>query len=305
MRAGAVTVGLLAEALQVQIMRAMAGGFKAFRVPGDYQGELPPPPPPEAPGPVNPEHERKYAITPTGLARLPVADSIELWLLKAPGGPLPYEDRRAYEAITLLSQAWGRGFAHRLALGPATASELLEAGSMPRRKGRRLLKELQRLGLTEAAPDAGDGDTFAPTEWLRRGVAPILRGAQVEHHDPEEEAEPFDALDFEAATLLAAPLAAHEQGRSGRCRLVARIGDGGQRESSGVTVEVEDGAVIACERGLDPVAPGESSGLVTAWFRALSEQRPSRLQYDGDRELARELVTAIAWALFDEQAYVR
>jgi DNA-binding HxlR family transcriptional regulator len=303
MRAGAVTVGLLQEGIQVQIMRAMAGGFKALHVPENYQGEARPQPRQEAEGPVNPEHERKYAITPTGRARLPVADSIELWLLKASGGPLPYDHERAEEAIKLLSQAWGMGIAHRLAFAPATAEELVEAAGMPRRKGRRLLKALQRVGLVEVGADTGDRAVYAPTAWLRRGIAPILRAAEVEHYDPPSGARPLDATDFESAMLLAAPLAELGGGQSGRCRLVARIGDPGQREPAGVTVEMRDGAIVACERGLDPDVDGEASGIATAWYGALSDQRPSRLRYDGDRRLARDLVTALGWALFDEQAY--
>ena len=35
-------MGLLSEAIQVQILRAMAGGFKALTIPEDYEGEAMP-----------------------------------------------------------------------------------------------------------------------------------------------------------------------------------------------------------------------------------------------------------------------
>lgn len=309
MCAGAVTVGLLQEAIQVQIMRAMAGGFRALQVPEGYQGEARPQPrreveqkaPAEEKIPAG--YDRKYVITPSGLARLPIADSIELWLLKASGGPLPYDHERAKEAIELLSQAWGVGIAHRLAFAPATADELVKGAGMSRRKGKRLLNALEHVGLIEAGTGTGGLVGYAPTAWLRRGVGLILRAAQVEHYDPPSGARPLDAADFESAMLLAAPLAELGGNQSGCCRLIARIGDPGQREPAGVTVEVRDGAIVACERGLDPGAAAEASGIPTAWYRALGEQRPSRLRYDGDRRLGRDLVAALGWALFDEQAY--
>lgn len=305
LRAGAVTVGLLREAMRAKIMRVMAGRYHVPNLPEDYRGEAlsgRPAETEEIEEPHDPEYDRKYTISPRGRARLPIADCIDLWLLKAPGEPLAHEHSRAEESIELLSQAWGLGIAHSLLIGNATEESPIGVAGMSARKGKRLLTALGRAGLIEAGA-AGEGRAYAPTAWLRRGVAPILRAAQVEYHDLPEGAMPFEALDFDAAMLLATPLARPSEEHSGRCRLLARIGERGRRERTGVTVEVDGGEVVACERGLDPDADAEASGIAITWLRALSEQRPSRLSYEGDRRLGRDLVAAIAWALFDEQAY--
>ncbi|MGB7587453.1 MAG: hypothetical protein WBM00_01965, partial [Solirubrobacterales bacterium] len=161
MRAGALTVGLLSEALQVQILRAMAGGFKALTIPEDYEGEaLPrggadPHEPVDPQEPADPAWEQKYVLTPTGRARLPTADGIELWLLKAPQGPLPYEDGRAKRAIELLSEAWGHGLVHAVAAGPTETADAITRCELSPRAAKRLLAKLHRTGLVEVIEASG------------------------------------------------------------------------------------------------------------------------------------------------------
>lgn len=283
----------------------MAGGFNALTVPEGYAGEAHPLRRDEPEGPTDPEHEKMYALTPAGLARLPVADSIELWLLTAPKGPLPYESARAKQAIELLSEAWGMGIVHRLAFAPATGEDLAEAAGLRRRRCRRLLNGLRDVGLVEPTEVPDDPVHLAPTKWLRRAVAPLVAAARAEHDDPPKDVAPFDALDFEAGMVLAGSLVEPIGEHSGRCRLIMRIGEPGRREPVGVTVEVDRGTVIRCEQGLDPDASAEASGIASAWLRTLTEQQPKRLTYEGDRRLARALVAGLTDALFSELSYAR
>lgn len=301
---------MLSDAMQVQIMRAMAGGFNALAVPEGYEGEGGPQRPPQRPQrpPRRPERDPRgyddmYTITPAGRARLPVADGLELWLLKAPGGALAYADPRAKRAIELLADAWGHGLAHATAAGPVEKHELIAGCELSRRAAKRLLTDLQRVGMVEAATTPGDAGAYSATEWLRRGIAPLALAARVERADPPPGARPVDALDVESAMLLVAPLLRLGEGLSGACRLVVRLGKPGQRHPVGVTVRVGEGRILGCERELDADATAEAVGELEPWFAALIDQRPKRLRFDGDRGLARALVAECGKALFDETAY--
>lgn len=315
MRAGAKTVRMLSDPLQVQIIRVMAGGFNALSVPEGYTGEERPrrrrrPPRRPEPEPRGPEgelhdYDKKYAITPTGLARVPVAGAIELWLLKASGGAISYSDSdpRAEPAIELLADAWGSGLAHAIAAGPVDRRELIAGCEWSPRSAKRLLAQLRRVGMVEAATTPAGAPAHAATEWLRRGIGPLAFAARVERSDPPEEAKPVDALDIEAAMLLVAPLLRLDEDLSGACRLAVRLGKPGQRQPVGVTVRVGEGRILSCERGLDPDASTEAVGELDPWFTALIDQRTKRLRFDGDRGLARALVAGFSRALFDEAAY--
>lgn len=305
MRAGALTVGLLSEAIKAQIMRAMAGGFKALTIPEDYEGEVLPRRRADPHEPVDPAAEQKYVLSPAGRARLPTADGIELWLLKASRGPLPYEDRRAKQAIELLSQAWGHGLVHAVAVGPTETADAIAHCEMPPRAAKRLLTKLRRTGLVEIVEASGGTKRCAPTEWLRRAVSPLMLAARVESGDRPAGARPVDALDVEAAMQLAAPLVRLGDEVCGACRLVVRLGPAGRRYPAGVTVDVEEGRILSCEPGLASDAPAEAVGELGAWFSALIDQRPKRLKFEGDRRFARDLVAAFGKALFDETAYAR
>lgn len=295
---------MLSEAIQVQILRAMAGGFKALSIPEDYAGEVLSRRRADPPGPVDPA-EKRYVLSPTGRARLPTADGIELWLLKATQGPLPYEDGRAKRAIELLSEAWGHGLVHAVAAGPTETADAIAGCEMPPRAAKRLLTKLGRTGLVEDVAAPGRTKLCAPTEWLRRAVGPLMLAARVESGDRPAGAKPVDALDVEAAMQLVAPLVRLGEEACGACRLVVRLGPAGRRHPAGVTVEVEEGRIVSCEPGLASEAPAEAVGELGPWFSALIDQRPKRLRFDGDRRFARDLVAAFGKALFDESAYAR
>lgn len=310
-----MTVRMLSNPLQVQIIRVMAGGFNALSVPEDYTGEQRPhrpqrPPRPSPPRPRGPDGEphdfdKRYAITPAGLARVPVAGAIELWLLKAPEGAISYSesDPRAEPAIELLADAWGSGLAHAMAAGPVDRQALIAGCEWSPRKAKRLLAKLGRVGMVEAVTTPAGDPAHAATEWLRRGIGPLALAARVEHSDPPPEAMPVDALDVEAAMLLIAPLLRLDEDLSGACRLAVRLGKPGQRHPVGVTFSVGEGMVLSCERGLDLDAGAEAVGELAPWFTALIDGRPKRLRFDGDRRLARAVVAELNRALFDEAAY--
>lgn len=305
MRAGALTVGLLAEAIHVQIMRAMAGGFQGLTIPEDYEGEVLPRHRTELPEPVDPAAEQKYVLSPTGRARLPAADGIELWLLKASRGPLAYEDGRAKQAIKLLSEAWGHALVHAVAAGPTQTADAIARCEMRPRAATRLLAKLRRTGLVEVVAGSGKAKRFAPTDWLRRAVGPLMLAARAESGDRPAGARPVDAFDVEAAIQLVAPLVRLDEEVCGTCRLVVRLGPAGRRYPAGVTVEVEEGRILSCEPGAASDVAAEAIGELGAWFNALIDQRPKRLKFEGDRRFARDLVAAFGKALFDEPAYAR
>jgi hypothetical protein len=305
LRAGALTVGLLSEAIRVEIMRALAGPFTALSIPEDYKGEVHPHPRVELDEPVDPEMEQKYVLSPLGRARLPTADAIELWLLKAPGGPLAYDDRRAKWAIELLSEAWGHGLVHAFAAGPTGTADAIARCEIPYRPAKRLLAKLCRVGLAEVVTDPGGTQLHAPTEWLRRAIGPLTSAARVESVDPPAGARPVDALDVEAAMQLAVPLVRLGEEACGTCRLVVRVGPAGRRYPAGATVGIREGQILSCQPELKSDADAEAVGELGPWFGALIDRRPRRLRFEGDHRLAHDLVAAVGTALFDESSFVR
>jgi DNA-binding HxlR family transcriptional regulator len=287
-RAGACTVGMLSEELNVKIMRAMAGGFDALTL-----GTSEVPPEVEA----DPD-EPKYVITQTGRERLPIVSAIDYWLMKAPEGGLAYDDEGAEATIEALAEAWGCGLMHALGYGPRTVSELHNALEGPdRHPVEHLLEKMHRARLLESRQGEGGKGDYEATEWLRRGIAPLLVAARVERRDAPEGAAPIDALDVEGALMLTVPLLRLPQDLSGSCRLSVRMSSGSQA-AAGVTVSVEEGRIAGCSPGLDSDAAGEAAGNIRAWFRAIVDGGSNRLDYSGERPLARALVDELSEVLF-------
>lgn len=289
-RAGSRSLGILSSHTNVQIMRAMSGGFEAST---ERFHELPPDFEPDPDEPT-------LGITKAGMESLPVASAVEYWLLKAPGGPMAYAEPRAEEAIEALSKGWGMGLIHALANGPMSPAALERALGLDRSLIMAVLEPMQRAGEVDARDGEGEDATYAVTDWTRRAVGPILLAARMERRTASETRDmiPIDGLDLESAMMLALPLLRLPTDLSGSCRLVFRITAGPQPPRAGVTVGVEEGRVVSCAPGLDNDAPAEASGNVRVWFRAVIDGAVKRLDYSGNPKVPRTVVRHLHEILF-------
>lgn len=299
-RAGCRTVARLADELNVRILRAMVGDPRAYTTEEREEARTGLPRVIAAGIPRTKPGEPPWGITPSGEDRLPVADALESWLQDAPGGPIAYAGRPAERTIETLADAWGDTVLHALAGPPRTAEELAEQLDLTVRQLTHLLEPALQTDQIETVTTADGSVAYAPTGWGRRGIAPILLAARAERTNPDPEDAPIQASDFEAALQLTAPLASLPSELSGSCRLVVVLGRDAEPSQAAVMVTIERGKVLESVAGID--AEGEvdatAIGKVSHWFRALIDDRPKRLSFDGDTRLGRQLVKSLGDALF-------
>jgi DNA-binding HxlR family transcriptional regulator len=245
----------------------------------------------------------EYELTPSGRDLLLVLDALELWLEKAPNGPLALGSNEARATTRALTEAWSTTMLRALAAGPLSLTELdgvIASLSYPALERR--LAAMRLTSLIEAIPGNGRGTPYAVTPWLRLGVAPIAAAARWEHLNLPHSTTPIGQLDTETAFLLAMPLVLPPIELSGSCRLAAEIANGKKRRLSGVIVEVRSGGTIeSCTTNLDGHADAWALGSVAAWLAAAVEGDISDLELGGNRPLSRTLVEGLHESLFGYQ----
>lgn len=239
----------------------------------------------------------EYELTKPGRELLSVASVLERWLARAPGGSLELGGDSARAAIKALVDGWSSSMLRALAAGPLTLTDLdsLIAGfnypSLERR-----LSAMRLAGLVEAAPGDRRGTPYRVTEWLRRGMGPIMAAARWEHCHMPQEAPRIGRTDVEAALMLTVPLLRLSAEPAGSCRLVVELANGDPPKLAAVTVTVEDGRVVSCtSRGGE--ASAWATGSAGAWFGAALEADPDYLELGGDRQFVRCILDGLYKAL--------
>lgn len=150
-------------------------------------------------------------LTTAGEEMLLVAEAVEDWLARAPGGPLPLEGDAAKMAIKALvgGWSWSSPVMQVFATGPHSLAELdrvTPGVSYPLLKRRLAEMRLSRQVELVAAGDGNAPKRFAASEWLRRSIAPLSVAARCESRHMAETAEPISAAEIETLLLLGAPL---------------------------------------------------------------------------------------------------
>lgn len=289
-RPGSRTLEMLASSISCQILRSLSTGPMGLTELGDGLGSTI-----EIPG-CDREHT-EARITPSGREMLFVSDTLEEWLAQAPSGLLPFGGDGATEAIEALADSWSSTMLHSLAAGPRSLSELdgaSDATGYPATE--RCLDAMRLSGQLQARRGAGEGAAYSVTDWLRRGVAPIVAAARMENRHLSDSPE-VASLDVEAAFMLAVPLLRLPVDMSGSCRLALEL-DGGAGLPAGVTVEVEEGRIAACTPDLQGDHDAEATGDLSTWFDTVIEANPDEMELGGDRGLAMALVYDLHRVLF-------
>lgn len=280
-RAGAAALALAADPINRQILLGMSGRTV------DMDGGL-------------------YTLSSEGREALFVASAVEQWLHRAPGGPIDFESAEAERAVAALIDGWSAALVHALARGPMTRAELADAiDGLGARRLHDLLSAMQGAGLVEAAGGEGEGTPggdgealYSMTDWLRRGIAPLIAAARLEREQELEGAVPPDASDAEAALRMALALIEMPRELSGVCALRVRPDDPQAGPPTGVTARLDCGEVVSCESGFEQRADAWALGSLDDWMQIAIEFKSTAVRTGGDVWLTDTLVSAIHPALF-------
>jgi len=242
----------------------------------------------------------EYELTANGRELLLVAVTLERWLEKAPGGPLPLGANAAKAAIKALAEGWSTTMLRAVAARPMSLTELDRViGSLSYPSLERRLSALRLAGLVESQAGNGRGTPYSPTGWLRHGMAPLIAAARWERRRRSRLTAPVGPIDVEATMLLALPLLSLPPELSGTCRMAAEVPNA-DRRLAGTIVEVEGGAVASCSTSMRGNPGAWALGSVPAWLSAMIESDLSGLELGGDYELARALIDGLHRSLFWE-----
>lgn len=244
-----------------------------------------------------PTQKMPYAVenelTPMGEELLEVAGSLDSWLQRGPGGPIPLDSGAAKGVVKAFVDGWGSSVVSTLATRPMSLTELdREIADFSYPALERRLSSMRMAGLVEAQPGTGAGTPYALTEWARRGVRPLAAAARCERVHLRDRAAPVTEADVEGAFLLATPLASLSEDSSGVCQLQVEAAQGLDKES-GIRVEVEHGKVVSCESGIADDSPSFAVGTTAKWLAAIKDGAIGELRFGGGGQLAEGLVRAM------------
>ncbi|MGB7587436.1 MAG: hypothetical protein WBM00_01875 [Solirubrobacterales bacterium] len=256
--------------------------------------------------PADPDHppgapigpDTMMQATPAGHEMHFVGIALERWLAGCPDGPVELGPDAGPVLAPLLT-GWCSMVTAALAAGPLTAAETQEAIQvLDLETVEARIEELEEAGQLEALPGPNGEPRYAVTEWLRAGIAPLAAAARLELRHPPGDTAAFAALDVEASFLLTLPLLRLPRRMSGSCSLAVELDESVSGSPAGVTVRVEGGRVVSCERGIDDDADARAVGSTADWLDTLIERRAERVRSGGERRLARRLLYELHRTLF-------
>jgi DNA-binding HxlR family transcriptional regulator len=240
----------------------------------------------------------EYELTATGRRLLSVGAVIERWLSLSPQAPLELGGNPARAALKALAEGWSTTMVRALAARALSLTELdsviagLNYPSLERR-----LSAMRLVNQVEPQRGDGQGTPYAVTEWLRRGIGPLMCAARWERRYIPHETAPFGRLDIEAAFLLAIPLLRLGEELSGSCGFAVQAAAGGQ-PSGAVMLEVERGRIASCVTKFNGNSSAWALGSLAGWFSALIDGEIDLLELGGDFQFAATLLRGLHTALF-------
>ncbi len=239
------------------------------------------------------------ALTPTGVELLRVADAVDAWLARAPGGRLELQSETGKASIKALNNGWDSTMLRALAVRPFSLTEidnLISAFSYPALERR--LAAMRLAGFVIPVQGNGGGTPYAIADWLRQGMAPLLAAVRCERRHMAEETAPLTRIDVETILLLALPLIAFDPDADGVSQLAVYGGDESDWRSAGVRLSVQAGQLVSCTSKLEPNPESWIRGSAMAWLDALVEGGSDQLEVCGDCAITIDVVDGLHRALF-------
>jgi DNA-binding HxlR family transcriptional regulator len=246
-------------------------------------------------------------LTATGEEMVAVADVIDAWLARAPGGPIPPDGEGAKTAVKALAGGWSSTLMRALASHPFTLTELsalIPTVSYPSLERR--VMWMKMTGQIEPTEREGRGTPYAVTDWLRQSIAPLCVAGRCERRHMIGETGPITSVEIETSFLLATPLVPLPDHATGACMLAVQTDPIGPDDKdpglAGVTVEFEQGQVRSCVPEVDSAPQTWAVGAPEAWLDTVIDGRIDDLRIGGARpQLALDLVTGLHHALFADR----
>jgi DNA-binding HxlR family transcriptional regulator len=239
-------------------------------------------------------------LTDAGRGILAVADIVEVWLTRAPQGPIALGSEPAKNAIRALIGAWGSTMLRALAARPLSLTELSSViGDLSYPALERRLSAMRAARQVEARPNGGNrAKPFTVTEWTRQAVGSLVAAGRCECEYFSDLTEPLTGIDIEAVFLLAVPLVELDIAQAGSCLLAVDTGLLPRGESrkrvAGIHVEIVGGEVASCVSRIEQNPSTWALGSVTSWAGAILEGEDGRLRTGGgDPGLVRALVAGL------------
>jgi DNA-binding HxlR family transcriptional regulator len=235
----------------------------------------------------------EYQITDTGRDLLRVADILESWLSVAPKAPIALGSTASKSATKALVEGWATNIVRAIAAQPLSLTELnkvipkVSYPSLERRLG-----AMRLAGLVEAQPGERRGTPYGATDWLRRAVIPMASAAAWERRHRPHGVQPIGRLGVEAVFLLAIPLLEMPPTYSGKLRLAVEVQGGSAPIYAGALVCFEGGVVVSCSSRLQGDADVWISGTPDAWLRRMGNVTRGGLEIRGDIASAEEFLNA-------------
>lgn len=242
----------------------------------------------------------EYELGIPGSELLLVAAVLERWLSSAPHEPLELGSEAAKAAIKTLVEGWSTTMMRALAASPLSLTQLdrlISALNYPALEYR--LDAMRLAGQVEPCPSNGRSTPWAVTDWLRRGVGPIVAATRWERRHAPADTGPITRLDIEAILLLAAPLLRLPKELSGSCRLGVEMTNGSEHRLAGAMVCVETGQVALCTVHLQGNPDAWTTGSVDAWLHAVLDSDADQIEKGGDQRFAHVLLDSLHRALLD------
>jgi DNA-binding HxlR family transcriptional regulator len=243
-------------------------------------------------------------LTAGGREMLFVADEVEAWLARCPGGPISPDAEDAKGAVKALAGGWSSTLMRALANRSFTLTELAELiPSMSYPALERRLIWMRSSGQIEPAEKRGRGTPYVVTDWLRHAIAPLSAAGRCERRHLGDRSGPITNIEVEASFLLALPLASLPKTASGSCMLAVQTHSSEpDRDGSalaGVTVELERGEILSCEPKVEVEPRTWGVGTPEAWLDVVIDGRIEDLRIGGaDPQLVLDLVSGLHHALF-------
>lgn len=228
-------------------------------------------------------------------------DALEAWLGQCPTGPIAIGDEHVKVAVKALAEGWSSTLMRALATSPRSLTELsslipeVSYPSLERRIG-----WMRASGQVTALPKEHRGTPYAPTDWLRRAVAPLCVAGRCERRHLEN-VPPITDVEVEAAFLLTLPLVQLPRMSRGSCLLASRTDPAareGDAELAGVGVELASGEIVATTVDLGAEPATWAIGSSDVWLDAVIDDRIENLRIGGENpQLACDLVHGLHLAL--------
>lgn len=238
-------------------------------------------------------------LTTAGFEFLEDAEVVSSWLAKCPEESMELGTPMAKNALKALAGGWSETLVHAFATRPHSLTELAGAVDLNYPSIERRMAAMRSIGLLAPAPGDGRVRPYEPSDWLRRAVGPLTAAARWEQVNSLPGAQPFSQIDMEAALSLIAPLLRLPRSTSGSCRIEIEASESASRSSTAaIVIEAKRGQMVHSAAAPDEETDASSAGTADEWFWALVENDPDQLVMDGNKGLARATLAGMHQLLF-------